>query len=87
MSGPGRVKRGLKHHNCAPCASGFVPGRPKTFDPLCERCQEKKVQGLRTGLEPLPQKPGNAAKRIDRAKFLARIESETAGRKREENRA
>ena len=34
---------------CGQCASGLVPGTPKTFDPACRGCVQKKDNGLRTG--------------------------------------
>ena len=46
---------------CGQCASGLVPGTPKTFDPACRGCVQKKDNGLRTGNEPLPPKRGGWA--------------------------
>lgn len=43
-SHPGRVRRGLKANLCAGCDGGVVPGRPKTFDPGCAGCLEKKAR-------------------------------------------
>jgi hypothetical protein len=82
VSATSRTQRGFKTHRCYQCTSGIIPGQPKTFEPSCEGCHEKKAKGLRTGLEPRPPQPGNRSKkRIDKDKFLGRVESETAGRK------
>lgn len=45
----------LKGATCSQCISGWAPDTPKTFDPNCKGCLEKKAIGLRTGDEPHPK--------------------------------
>jgi hypothetical protein len=61
----------MKKHRCRQCTSGVVPGVTLTFDPGCKGCQEKKLAGKRTGLEPRPSKYGGMRKTIDNERFNA----------------
>ena len=69
-----RKSTGLKLHKCYQCATGWIPGQVKTFEPECAGCQKKLKAGLRTGKEPRPPSPGNQGKkRLSPAAWTAHV--------------
>ncbi len=66
---------------CGPCKTGCDPTKPKTFDHGCPRCQEKLLQGLRTGSEPAPMTINpRCRERMPRRDFMNRVGREKASR-------
>jgi hypothetical protein len=66
---------------CRQCATGWVPGTPKTFNPKCHGCKKKLENGQRTGLEPLGADCGPKryrSNKADQAKYDAAAKARAA---------
>jgi len=61
-------------HKCNQCIRDISPGETPTFSPDCPRCQEKVRLGMRTGIEPAPQRYRMGfRKRMEKAAFDAMV--------------
>jgi hypothetical protein len=73
----------IPHRRCNQCTRGRSPDHAATFASWCPGCQEKLIDGRRTGREPPPARYGRVKLPADRfAAVVARQAAEQAGRRR-----
>jgi len=71
----------MRHQRCYPHVTGVQPGTPPFFTPGCDRCEEKRRQGLVTGDEPPPVSPSAQRRTYSAKTFTLRMKKDAAARK------